>query len=214
MAPKPINQPEESHSAMRWRVRILAKLTSAVRGWINVSRRNTIQSLPFDGIVATKRIQISLLPRFPQMASSLWSANLCLSCSCLRLRLGAWRSLEIASVLHIAEGRWTRLYIRRGSSVSFRALPFVGPAQIIVDSDDVYRQGLLDNWYDSTDKDMLTQYSTAYHCSLALMATLTGFVFAREAESLEAVHHFGKAVGLINKNSTLWKPCQTLAFQL
>jgi hypothetical protein len=31
------------------------------------------------------------------------------------------------------------------------------------------------------------------------MATLNGFVFAREAESLEAVHHLGKAVGLINQ---------------
>lgn len=31
------------------------------------------------------------------------------------------------------------------------------------------------------------------------MATLNGFVFDREAESLEAVHHLGKAVGLINQ---------------
>ncbi|KAH8651186.1 hypothetical protein BX600DRAFT_100372 [Xylariales sp. PMI_506] len=41
---------------------------------------------------------------------------------------------------------------------------------------------------------------TSYHCSLALMSTLNGFVFATEAEPPEAMHHLGKAVRLVNQS--------------
>lgn len=40
----------------------------------------------------------------------------------------------------------------------------------------------------------------AYHCSMALMATLNEFVFASEAASSEAIYHLGQAISLVNQN--------------
>ncbi|KAH8880878.1 hypothetical protein GQ53DRAFT_521227 [Thozetella sp. PMI_491] len=46
---------------------------------------------------------------------------------------------------------------------------------------------------------MLFLDRTSFHCSLALMATLNAFVFAREDVPLEAIHHLGEAVNLVNQ---------------
>ncbi|EXJ79038.1 hypothetical protein A1O3_08539 [Capronia epimyces CBS 606.96] len=40
---------------------------------------------------------------------------------------------------------------------------------------------------------------TAYHCSLALMATLNAFFFGREAVPSKAIYHLGQAVSLVNQ---------------
>ncbi|KAF7558920.1 hypothetical protein G7046_g5233 [Stylonectria norvegica] len=46
---------------------------------------------------------------------------------------------------------------------------------------------------------MLFVDETSYHGSLALMATLNGFVFASDAGAFEASYHLGKAVRLVNE---------------